>query len=549
MYHARYPPQQQHHYHPDMTLGPSAPHVPTLTDDWMKRSSGLVSQYHRYHLPPPEPTPFDTDRPSMPQLQGTQLADFASAVAYLMWRARRPSIMLIHRATAMPNDNIGSNQSYIPVHEDLAAWNENASSANVGFRKYCRQLLDATRLSESVVLLALKFIAKLLQRHPRIHGAEGSEYRLFTVALMLGNKYLDDNTFTNTTWSHVSGMSKAELQTMEFEFLDVVDYRLCVNKYEYYAWKEELVAFHDKIKAMCQTQSWEHMIQLTTTTTIECSSHISLPKMAVTPPYSNDYSMPLLYREGTPHFPHEISNKLLTRVPLRASFRSSPRQSLSQSSPRFSYTHAPPPQKSQISAKLPCIQPSQQQPIASGYSHAASPCFDQYRQYYPDSTGRTLGGPRQQFIDRSMSTPNVQVSKYATTTHDQETWRSLQTLPANKSYSLATAHNSMETFSSASQYSNSYRLPPLSATSDSLFFTTTTQLPSCSKYIPPISNDTEQCEWLARQRIPVELSSDSTTRITPHSVSLTCYRFLPTNDGGAPLRQLYNTPDIFHMQR
>lgn len=35
-------------------------------------------------------------------------------------------------------------------------------------------------------MLSLKYIAMLLQRNPNIQGAEGSEYRLFTVALMLG---------------------------------------------------------------------------------------------------------------------------------------------------------------------------------------------------------------------------------------------------------------------------------------------------------------------------------------------------------------------------
>lgn len=36
-------------------------------------------------------------------------------------------------------------------------------------------------------MLSLKYIAMLLQKNPNIQGAEGSEYRLFTVALMLGN--------------------------------------------------------------------------------------------------------------------------------------------------------------------------------------------------------------------------------------------------------------------------------------------------------------------------------------------------------------------------
>lgn len=48
--------------------------------------------------------------------------------------------------------------------------------------------MSATQLSESVILLSLKYIAMLLQNNPSIQGADGSEYRLFTVALMLGTK-------------------------------------------------------------------------------------------------------------------------------------------------------------------------------------------------------------------------------------------------------------------------------------------------------------------------------------------------------------------------
>jgi hypothetical protein len=37
--------------------------------------------------------------------------------------------------------------------------------------------------------------------NPTVRGKPGSEYRLLTVALMLGNKFLDDNTY-EYTWIH-----------------------------------------------------------------------------------------------------------------------------------------------------------------------------------------------------------------------------------------------------------------------------------------------------------------------------------------------------------
>ncbi|KAG1057701.1 hypothetical protein G6F43_000482 [Rhizopus delemar] len=125
-----------------------------------------------------------------------------------------------------------------------------ANMTSAAFKKFCRQasqILNATQLSESVVLLSLKYIAILLQNSPHIQGADGSEYRLFTVALMLANKFLDDNTFTNKTWSEVTGMKVTDLNIMELEFLDVLQFRLTVKKEEYERWRTALYDFRHQL--------------------------------------------------------------------------------------------------------------------------------------------------------------------------------------------------------------------------------------------------------------------------------------------------------------
>jgi hypothetical protein len=58
----------------------------------------------------------------------------------------------------------------------------------LGFRKWVGNLLSTTQVTQNVVLLALLFIYKLKRVNPGVKGRIGSEYRLLTVALMLGNK-------------------------------------------------------------------------------------------------------------------------------------------------------------------------------------------------------------------------------------------------------------------------------------------------------------------------------------------------------------------------
>ena len=66
-----------------------------------------------------------------------------------------------------------------------------------GFKKWVVTILSTTQVSQNVILLALLFIYRLKTLNPTVKGRSGSEYRLLTVALMLGNKceYLRGNVF------------------------------------------------------------------------------------------------------------------------------------------------------------------------------------------------------------------------------------------------------------------------------------------------------------------------------------------------------------------
>jgi hypothetical protein len=58
----------------------------------------------------------------------------------------------------------------------------------MGFRKWVTTILSTTQVTQNVILLALMFIYRLKRLNPTVKGKLGSEFRLLTVALMLGNK-------------------------------------------------------------------------------------------------------------------------------------------------------------------------------------------------------------------------------------------------------------------------------------------------------------------------------------------------------------------------
>ncbi|OAX78176.1 hypothetical protein ACJ72_07519 [Emergomyces africanus] len=158
------------------------------------------------------------------------------------------------------------------------------SIPTIGFRKWVTTILSTTQVSQNVVLLALLFIYRLKKFNPGVRGKRGSEFRLMTIALMMGNKFLDDNTYTNKTWAEVSGISVQEIHIMEVEFLSNVRYNLFVTKREWEQWHTKLGIFAEyfskaaRLPLDSETQP--------TTPTLHASPHLTPTTMTPTTPTS-----------------------------------------------------------------------------------------------------------------------------------------------------------------------------------------------------------------------------------------------------------------------
>ncbi|KAL7920696.1 hypothetical protein ACQKWADRAFT_153018 [Trichoderma austrokoningii] len=162
---------------------------------------------------------------------GGSLADFAAQMTCFFWF--QPSEQL-RKAEGMK-----SRPNVLPSRlVELA-------KPSSQFRKWVYNVLSTTQVTQNVILLALLFIYRLKCSTPQIKGRGGSEYRLLTVSLMLGNKFLDDNTYTNKTWAEVSCFTVNEIHVMEVEFLSNMRYNLLASKDEWEEWLTKLSCFHD----------------------------------------------------------------------------------------------------------------------------------------------------------------------------------------------------------------------------------------------------------------------------------------------------------------
>lgn len=104
------------------------------------------------------------------------------------------------------------------------------------FRKWVHQVLCATRLPSATILLSMFYLANRMPMLAAEPKTDTHLFRLLTIALVLGSKFLDDNTFINRSWSEVSGIRVEELNRLEMEWLNAIDYKLHRDPTEMHGW-------------------------------------------------------------------------------------------------------------------------------------------------------------------------------------------------------------------------------------------------------------------------------------------------------------------------
>ncbi|KAI5811048.1 cyclin-domain-containing protein [Peziza echinospora] len=237
--------------------------------------------------------------PPLANGQKGSLPEFAAQITCFLWFE---SSYLLHRV---------EESSLAPVVQAPLATD---AVPSVGFRKWLATILSTTQVSQNVVLLALLFVYRLKKLNPTVKGKTGSEFRLITVALMLGNKFLDDNTYTNKTWAEVSGITVQEIHIMEVEFLQNMKYNLFTSEVQWREWHVKLHRFW---------KYWSSASQTTFNLTPRATGPIS-PLPAITPSLPS----PPNSQVPSPAFMTGLSTHSPTRAYPQYTLGSSPKSSI-----------------------------------------------------------------------------------------------------------------------------------------------------------------------------------------------------------------------------
>lgn len=131
------------------------------------------------------------------------------------------------------------------------------SVPSISVRDYLKRIATCSHCSDECFILALiyidritenkKFIIKSLNIHRSNFAMRSSSdsllsHRLLLVGVMLAAKFFDDIYYNNEYYSRVGGIPKKEINQLEIEFLNYINFTLYVDPIIFFRYRERLLA-------------------------------------------------------------------------------------------------------------------------------------------------------------------------------------------------------------------------------------------------------------------------------------------------------------------
>ena len=126
------------------------------------------------------------------------------------------------------------------------------SVPGISIKDYLFRIAKCSKCSSESVILALIYIDRLTERHNKfmiksinIHrymGSFFSNFRLLITGIMLAAKFFDDQFYNNEYFAKVGGISNIEMNLLEIEFLNLINFTLYVDPNIFFKYRQQLLA-------------------------------------------------------------------------------------------------------------------------------------------------------------------------------------------------------------------------------------------------------------------------------------------------------------------
>lgn len=103
----------------------------------------------------------------------------------------------------------------------------------VSLKGYAGRIRKFFGCTNECFVLCLVYIDRIVKSHPEIQVNDKTMHRLFLIGTMVAAKFHDDEYASNEYFSKVGGIATNELNALEAEFLELINWRLYVKGSDY----------------------------------------------------------------------------------------------------------------------------------------------------------------------------------------------------------------------------------------------------------------------------------------------------------------------------
>ncbi|KAL3814964.1 hypothetical protein ACJIZ3_016232 [Penstemon smallii] len=132
---------------------------------------------------------------------------------------------LIERTMAR-NERIAKNCKWSSSKTRVFDCNE---TPDMTIQSYLERIFRYTRAGPSVYVVAYVYIDRFCELYPEFRIGVRNVHRLLITTIMVASKYVEDMNYRNSYFGRVGGLSRKDMNNLEFEFLFLMKFKLHVN--------------------------------------------------------------------------------------------------------------------------------------------------------------------------------------------------------------------------------------------------------------------------------------------------------------------------------
>jgi len=111
---------------------------------------------------------------------------------------------------------------------------------NVPIKAYLERIVKYSPCTSETYILALIYIDRIIQKRCDFFITSLNVHRLLITSVLVASKYFDDVFYNNAHYSRVGGVPGPEMNSLELEFLRLIDYNLNVSLEVFHSYSNEL---------------------------------------------------------------------------------------------------------------------------------------------------------------------------------------------------------------------------------------------------------------------------------------------------------------------